>query len=388
MILGLLVTAAFARGDVAPIQVRAAEEAARYDLRNQILAVQIAPGVSVRDLSDQNPGALRVDQMVDAARPVGGLRWIERDVVQVQLQVPAAQLMERLAAIPPAERDPRVTPRELERLNRDWARRSFSATGQAIPPARLASLVTMVSAPNWQSVGPADRAATAQKAHSAAAVSIVDRGSAIQTEGRVTLADRFSVPEARRKLIDWASSLPATRVTLNSDRQMEVSLYVDKEGLGSQLQSMLPPELMNESKNREALAAGVAAMPVIMIGRAEVTAADAPHPRGGFSIPVIQRDQPINAEASSPLVQNRLRTARIAEAAARAALLEKLRALPLEDGRSLAQALEQDPPRMERLQTVADRARVYQVDYQADGSATVKVTVDPAELADELFSRR
>ena len=71
-------------------EVRAAEESARQQLRVAVMAMTVAPGVTVRSIADRRASTVAIEEIVAGAEQIGSPRWVESDVVQVKLQVPAS----------------------------------------------------------------------------------------------------------------------------------------------------------------------------------------------------------------------------------------------------------------------------------------------------------
>ncbi len=372
------------------VEVLAAQASARAELKGQLLASPVAPGVSVRSLIDNDP-SFPVEELLDTAEQIGGPRWVEKDIVQIRMQLPAARVVERLEAIPPEKRDPRLTPAAMQRLSQEWRTRSFQATGQAIPVSRIESLVGGVQTPHWQTVPQAARLDAAERARASAVGTIVSNTTNIRIGGPNETLEPALGPGSTEKLSAWAASLPATRVMLRDDRQVEVGVFVDKTGLGEQLRAVIRSDLASNSETLNAMDAGVRAMPTIVVGRAAVQIPE-DAPAGGAPV-VLQglpawASDPINAESSAPRSDSKLRTARVAERSAKVALRGVIEQLPLSQGLTLKQAASRDPRISAAIERAVERARVYQVDYNADGSAVVRVTLDPNELLDELTSSR
>ncbi len=372
------------------VEVRAASEAARADLRGQILAMPVAPGVSVGTLVQKDPGSVQVDDLVGAAERVGQPRWVEQDIVQVKMSVSAAKVVAQISAISVKLRDPRVTQKDVDRLNREWSRRSFSGTGQAIPAARLADVVTSINSVSWRDVSAEARVDAATRARANVTGTIVDKTAAIEVTSNQAVGGSFLLADGRQKLTTWAAGLPATRVTLRDDRQVEIAVYVDKDGLGKQVRQVATTELTSQPDKLQALDVGIARLPNIIVGRASVASsaeASTQLRRPAIvlrGVPAWGGD-PINAEATSaPVGKSRLRTARAAEQKATDALQRLVLQLKLDDQTTLDQAASKDARITDAIGRAIARARTYQVDYNPDGSATVRMTLDPNDLIDEL----
>lgn len=377
------------------VEVKAAIEAARAELRGQILAMPVAPGVSVAELVQNDPGAVKIDDLVSTAERVGQPRWVEKDIVQVKMSLPASKVLEQVNAIPVKSRDPRVTQKDVDRFNREWSRRSFSSTGQAIPASRLNEVVTSITSVSWRDVSESARIEAANRARATATSSIVEKTGAIRVTSDQAVGAAYLLEDGRKKLTSWADGLPATRVMLRDDRQVEVAVYVDKDELGKQVRQAATTELTSQPDKLAALDVGISRMPSIVVGRASVaSSAEAPTLMRGPAVvfrgmPAWASGDAITAEASATSVNgSRLRTARAAEQKASEALQKKVLELKLDGTTTINQAGDKDARIADAVTRAIGRARTYQVDYNPDGSATVRLSLDPNDLIDELTTSR
>ncbi|HEX8339773.1 MAG TPA: hypothetical protein VF624_02585 [Tepidisphaeraceae bacterium] len=365
-------------------EVRAAEESARQQLRGQVMALTVAPGLTVRSIADRQASAVGVDEIVAGAQQVGGPRWVDSDIVQVKMQVPATAVLKKLTDAPADVRDPRVTPGVLQRLAREWAGRQVQASGQAVPAEKIAAAVAASPSDDWADVPGDRRIDAARRAQASAAQGIVAAGGAIRVGPNETLGQSWDAGAAKA-VADWAMTLPATRVLLRDDRQVEIGLFVDKPGYSSQLLGTLPADRREAVAVGKAIAAGVTAMPTVFVGRASVVAA-APSVRpvlAGRASPA-WAGRLLTADATAPGGPDRLRTARTAETAAARSLRAVIDALPLDESNTIGQVAKRDPAVDEAVNRALTRARPYQVDYHADGSVTLRLSLDSIEVVDAL----
>lgn len=97
-------------------------------------------------------------------------------------------------------------------------------------------------------------------------------------------------------------------------------------------------------------------------------------------------DDLIAASADAPPSGSQLRTARVAEQQARKQLADQLKKLPLEKG-TVGDRLAADADAAARFNTVIAAARIAGVDYRADGSAQVRLTVPGDRVWQSLVGR-
>ncbi|GIW77128.1 MAG: hypothetical protein KatS3mg104_2191 [Phycisphaerae bacterium] len=363
--------------------VQAAWAAARSELNREISSATLKPGLTVAKLQEGLKGFSFAD-VVENAQQIGPPRWVDQNLVQVRLQVPAGQVLECITRLPDDQVRVYLSPSELARLKREWKTRTFQAIGQAIPASRLESLLTTIQTPDWREISPVLRVEAAQKARGWAVGKLVHLTEQIRIGPDQTI-EQLLVPDGKDRLWTWAYTLPATSVQLKEDRQVEIGLYVDHEGLEQQVRQSVEQGALSTSESLSALSAGVRTIPTILTGRArvEMPVSRVSIPDWGAEIPLWVND-PIVAEGSSRLGESRLKTARQAERIARNRLRERIEQLEITPGQTLRQAVTSDPRVRQSIDRAVEQARVYQVDYAADGSVTVRVTLDPNELLDEL----
>lgn len=363
--------------------VQAAWAAARSELNREISSATLKPGLTVAQLQEGLKGFSFAD-VVENAQQIGPPRWVDQNLVQVRLQVPAGQVLECITRLPDDQVRVYLGPSELARLKREWKTRTFQAIGQAIPASRLESLLTTIQTPDWREISPVLRTEAAQKAREGAVGKLVHLTGQIRIGPDKTI-EQLLVPDGKDRLRTWAYTLPATSVQLKEDRQVEIGLYVDHEGLEQQVRQSVEQGGLSTTESLSALSAGVRTIPTILTGRArlEMPVSRVFIPDWGAVIPLWVND-PIVAEGSSRPVESRLKTARQAERIARNRLRERIEQLEMTPGQTLRQSVTSDPRVRQSIDRAVEQARVYQVDYAADGSVTVRVTLDPNELLDEL----
>ena len=330
------------------------------------------------------PG-IDVDGLLNSAEQIGQPRWVGDDVVQVALRLPMSTLVERVRAAGMAGG---LRKDQLERFARLWDGRSLQGSGQAIPANRVASVVMTLQPAAWQDVSGDARIDAANRARQDASQTIVSESAAIPVGDRQTAADYFASPDARNRLATWADTMPATRVVLSDQRELQMNVYLDKQSLGEVLRSQLSPSITSQSDKTQSIDARIAALPEVVVGRASVASPRVGPPRAAVSfrsIPSWANDT-FTAEGKSPASGGLLHTARRAESMARETLHAKLIALPLNDGTVIAQS--KDAAVQSAIQAAVERARVYQTDYNPDGSAAVRITLDGGELVDQLARPR
>jgi len=363
------------------LEVDAALSVARADLRSQVLAVPVAPNVTIRSLNATKP-LIDVDGVLSGAQLVGQPRWIGDDIVQVAMRLPASSFIEKVRVAGLAaglQKD------VMERFARQWEGRSLQGLGQAIPASHVASVVTTLRPTAWASIPDQQRLDAATRARANASGTIVDQASSIPVgPNNSTAAANFTSPDSRSRLVAWADTMPATRVVMTDQREMQLSVYLDKQGLSDVLQAQLSPSITSQSEKTQAIHDKVFSMPDVVVGRASVQLPPTPMPRALVAL----RQAPswagetFTAEGKSASGGSALHAARRAETAAREALRKQIIALKLEDGQTVGEATAKLGDRS--VNAAVDQARVYQTQYNPDGSAVVRVTLDGNELLEIL----
>lgn len=376
--------AARAGEDAERLQARAAEEAAREDLRGQVLATTIdAQGLTIRVLSDRAGSVDAVERAVSTADQLGGPRWIDGDTCQVKLRLSGGRVGDVIQALDRSMRLPATL-----------ADRTFVATGSSIRADRVNRFIPSDLPPAWRDISESDRDAAVFKARDAAAAAVEKRCRAIALAGFATEVVSTSKPVASgpKAMLDgtdrggvdlraFVSGLPVTRVNLKDDGQVEVALFVDRVGLTEHFSNMAG----GAGARDENFAEKIRSLPAVVIGRSAVdlTPATAVPAAGQLALPARPpawlRD-PITAEFVAPFTQNKLRTARRAEAAAVGVLRARVEALAFNDTLSLGQAAVADARYRDALDRAIGQARAFKVDYRGDGSVAVSVTIDANEL--------
>jgi hypothetical protein len=92
----------------------------------------------------------------------------------------------------------------------------------------------------------------------------------------------------------------------------------------------------------------------------------------------------LEADGTATAKNSPLLAARAAQAEAQRQLRQKVEALPLNEQQTIAQAAKQDPRLAEAVARVIAGTRASKVDYQPDGSARVRVSLQLSDLWDAI----
>lgn len=340
-------------------QVHAATLAARQRLADDLAAEALdhAGGVTVGSFFKTMRAVNRLNQLVAAAEPVGGVRWVDDQTCQVRVELQAGLVAETILSL--ALADPNRTPIPYARLEsrlRDWHRRSFSATGGSVTVDRAVGLADATAA--WRGVSPAARREALLSAR-------VDAGRRA-VESLANVDPQLTDDDARRDaLLAWATEQPLTGVRFGDDQTVEVTMTVP------------PPPDAARPPNAET---DPVTQAIRVTGRARAVG-DAPERGSATRRPPLRTpdwvSELIEAGATADPVEGRpaLKTARAAERAASDALRGRIERLSWEGG-TLADAAGADNAVARALDRAVAAARVVRVDYRADGSVAVRLMVD------------
>lgn len=385
---------AVAQEDVRSPQVSAATAEAIDGLRREVLAAQIAPGVTVQNLIDRVGGGEQLDKSLRTARLVGGTRWLDDQTAQVQLVVGGGDIAKVLAKL--VHDNPGKSPIPPDRVDRElggWSERTFSALGTSTSAADIERLRPPAADRAWWGVSDAARKSALVTARDNAVNHVIDSLRPIQFDTGQTLDQALAVPEVRDAVRDWLGNRPIKSVQFDEDLAVRLSLAVQPEDLWHVLKSAL------SRQSRVAVATGQAGWDRL---QEQVVARAAPATGVGVIEPgrdappatLIPREPPdwavrqADAQAISPAHGSKLHTARAAEALALEKLRAQINSLPLGTRSTLGDVARNNPRIEEAISKALGRARPYKVDYGSNGSVTVHMSLNLSDLWSELANQQ
>ena len=367
---------------------RAARQAAVQILIDQIAPARITPGLSVGQFLDQVGGWQQFRADLIRADAIGGARWPSPQVCQVRLEITGTEIVADLAniAVASGERSP-IGPSDLVVVANDLSLRSFTATGTSIA-AGIAPLPPPDSP--WNAVPAIQRQSMVRLAAQNASQNVVESIAGIPLNPWQTVGDALTQWRIRDQIGQWLDNRPITAVEYLYGDNHRLAVRVTLAASGSQVCDMLR-SAMNAANPGPFTASpqpidwGQVRDQIIRRADPPVGIADLPNtlPPPAAAAIVMPQQPPdwtantIEATGVSALVVNPLRTARAAESDAQAALQQQVMSLPLSGGDTIGQAAARDP----RLQQIISRSiwldsHVENSDYHADGSVTVRVSLD------------
>jgi hypothetical protein len=325
------------------------------------------------------------------AQQIGGPRWIDSQTCQIRLDIPATTVRGELRQI--ASDNPKTTPVSPDELSSDlksWDARVFSATGTST--GSIDQIRPPVGSIVWRNATPNEVRQDVTAARQDAANHILDSIRSVRLARGKTIGDAMGIDSIQRDMNDWIISQPITQVTFRDDHQVEVMLAVSAVSLAEKLRSVLSGRsdlpLPGDEKAWSAVADGIARQmsPPVGRGGALVSARGQANQPAGLPDPppdwiFRQLDASASASGDTPL-----QAARAAEVAATGDLRRQILQLPIAPGRTIKDLTAANPKFAAAVdRTLARSAHVYSVDYQPDGSASVRISLDLQDLWQMLW---
>jgi hypothetical protein len=415
---GLLGIALLAGGAGAQVnshdaEIVAATEQAADNLYQSLRVEPIAPRLTIADLLTRDDGDQSLIQLLRSAQLVGGPRWISASYCQVRIQISGdaiAKSLEQSAAAraaalgaPLASIDARLSM---------WNGRVFSSTGASACGDAVLDLLPSPDNDAWATVPTAQRVAAIAAARAGAADVVLSSVAPVPLADGVTLGDALqwsaAAPNANPQaiatansttgptgdatcvsVVQWLEGRPVIRVDFESDRVVDVKLFVDGADLASELQTSLKANATGPLPVDDAgwsnFTRAVIAHMAQPLGRAAVSAPQTPSaPPSWTSAPPAWIGRSLTAQAAAPAGAPQLIAARQSEDLAMVQLQTRVRALPLYPHTTIGQAVDHDPKLAAALARAMQRAQVYQANYRDDGTVLVAVALDLRGVWEEL----
>ena len=407
--------------------VAAARQSAVDGLLRLVESERIDAGLTVGQLLDALPLSAQVAfaESLRSTPQIGGARFPTAGTVEVQLQAEGGLVLQTLVAlVREAEAASPVPADELERRLVGWRGRTFSANGgsassvigpelrvrpENLPPEwarvseearRSAFLQARENAVSQfiEAIRPIELSQDAsRRSQSTDAVDGIDQGEHAPLTIRTALEKEGVEHDAR----EWLSRRPLCQMKFAEGRYLEVKLAVEPADWVQQLRvSLSRPELglpdITE-QDWERVTATVARLLETegAVGKARVLESEPP--ASAALLPSRAPEwttQNLTVKASAAAVggggspaRRRLLTQQAAFEAAQVLLRSRLEALPLGDGQTLGDLANSSPPARDLLEAFVQGSRIAHTEYQADGSATVEISLAPQNLWHALQRR-
>jgi hypothetical protein len=398
LIISMLAVSPAVAADTQPAspQIAAALSDARDSLRTQVNGAVISRNITVGELLNRVGGQADLEQALNKAQQIGGIRWLDDQTAQLRIGIEGSDIARMVVAA--VDRAPAKSPLPSNVVRRSlarWPMRTFFGTGISTSSADLNRLSPPADDPAWAAVRHEDCHAALSMARAAAVQHVIDSLRPIDLGPDRTLDLALVLPEVKQPLTAWLESRPVHAVEFHADRSVRVTLVVAPEDLWSNLHAALAKQTQVQMPRDDAgwdwLAKQVEARVAVATGTAVVVGANEAAPK---SVPIPAKAprwamQLAQDHASSPPRQDRLRTARAAEALALEKLRQRVMELPLTDGMTIGQAARIDPRIDQAVTKSVNRAKPYQVDYDSTGQVTtVHVSMNLADLWERLANVR
>lgn len=334
-------------------QVESARVAAEARLMELIEREPLGRGVAVGDFLSQLGASDGLSGLLPMARTVGGIRWIDEQTCQVRVELPGDKVGQYLLDLALAQPNRVALPYgTLETRVSQWKRRSFSATGSSLAWERAQVLPPPAWMAGWRSVDDSGRRAALLAAR--------------EEVRRMLLEERLmpaSDDEQGRQNGESVELLSVSAVQFHEDRSVEVAFAVSS--------------VNGEGRPTPRILTGRARVPSAGGATTQMAVIPAPPPRWVDSL--------LQATAESETRKTPLQTARAAQSAAELRLGEQITGLPLPDGTTIGAASAKDASLAAAVERAVGRARVSRIEYRADGSVFVQVSLAGDRLWREIM---
>jgi hypothetical protein len=398
LLAGLMAMFCLAAGPASDVarrdQVDAAQANAVQALHEEIGRMPLAQGLTVQDFLDQTCSSDELDKTLHRAQLVGGPRWLDEQTCQVRLEISGAHVantLSRIATIK-AKKSP-ISSDQLQFILRDWNNRTFAATGSSTGSAAVEDAAPMAAIDPWASVDETARRQSVIQARENAIGRVIESIRPIEWSTGKTVGELLSANDGalERAMVDYLTARPVTAVVFQDDMTVKLTMAnpgpeffaAFRDAASAQKNLPLPADEETWGRLRDRMLQQLA--PAEGVGRLPDEKGIPSHPATMvLSTPPDWVDRQLDAEGNAQPAGSKLRAARNAEIDARAKLEAQIQNLKLTDQQTLEQAAKQNPLIRDAVVRALRRARIYKSDYFADGSVTVRMSMDLRDLWEEL----
>jgi hypothetical protein len=231
-------------------RMAAALSTANANLREQVLHAPLGESLHVSDFLNRPDDLTDLDAALQSAQPVGGTRWIDNEICQVRLEVPASRVSDLLLKIAddPA-RQPVLSAVQIRSFISQWKRARFCAGGSNEPisagATTLPTTVLPLTPPDWvdqqlqaqgSARGEGSRLKLARAAEARAAADLRDQLLKLHVDDRTTLADAAKNDLLLDKAIDRSLLQAKTyHVDYHADGSVSVRVSLDLQDAWDEL---------------------------------------------------------------------------------------------------------------------------------------------------------
>jgi hypothetical protein len=365
-------------------------------LRDDVASARIDSRVTVADFLRDTNGNDELLKTLERAEQIGGARFSsDGGACEIQLQISGDRVARALVSI--AASHPNKSPIPADVMGRmliGWQNRDFTDVGSSISGAKV-QFVRPPSTPDdaWGDVSDEARKQAVDAARDDAVHKEINAIRSIPLAAGRTIGDELSVAPFNDTIASWLASRPVRRVRFQPDHEVELTLSTPPsefcdEVLAAAKDAYLPlPDPVGEAALREKFSY----LPAVSKGLAAASAAAPTTALFAIDLPSQPpswTEQPLMAEGTSAARGSKLKTARIAESASIDALRTTIFTLPLNNTLTIGDAVKKSPVIARAVDRCLDRARPYKVDYRADGSVSVKSSLNPRDLWAEISDQQ
>lgn len=377
-------------------QIDAATTDAVTKLMADISTVQLTDQLSIGALVAQTDSRDAFRAVVRQANQIGGVRWLDGQTAQVQLEIGGDQIEAEVRRLVRIHSDKlKVTAAELEPALVQLARKTFVATGSSTTVAVIEN-VKPAGQDAWVGVDEESRRAAIAAAKDQAVDSVLDSIRDVRLSDGRTMGSLLSASDStvRLRLREHLATRPVTSVKFHESREVEVTLSAPPVETFAVIRNAL---IETGSANltdaewdrlrREFLEDISAATGRGVIPRAEMALPIQPQVELPQQPPIWVGDM-LDVQGTAEPTETKLKTARAAERQALADLRAQVLELPLTPDLKIGEAASKDPDIAAAVDRAIARARTYKSDYYADGRVVVRTSLDLRDVWEQLHQRQ
>jgi hypothetical protein len=384
-----------ATGNAARAAVNAATSNAIERLRDDVGAARITRDLTVDQFVRQTDSDAELKQVLRRAQQIGGPRWSDDDgLCQVQVEIAGDRVADALVRV--AEAKPDRSPihaEELARALKPWRERSFSATGKSSSYLRV-QRIKPYPQHRWEGVNDDLRERALRAAQEDAGRRALDSVRGVLLAPGLTVGDALAKPEVAQHMNQWFERRPIKTVSFNENLQVDLTLGAPADETFDELLGAMGPQAPQDAQALDRARAEFVSRMADPVGRASVARESVQSRPEEIDLPQQAPEwvnRQLDAEGVAPAVPKGARALARVNAAQDDAvrnLRAKIGALPLAEGMTIDDAAKRDPRIARALDRAMLRARMFKVDYDADGGVTVRTTIDAEDVWDEITAVR
>ena len=383
--------------DAARAAVNAATSNAIERLRDDVGAARITRDLTVDQFVQQTDSDAELKQVLRRAQQIGGPRWSDDDgLCQVQVEIAGDRVADALVRVAQSKQDRSpIRSEELARELKPWRERSFSATGKSSSYLRV-QRIKPYPQHRWEGVDDGLRERALRAAQEDAGRRAMESVRNVLLAPGLTVGDALAKPEVAQRMNQWFERRPIKTVSFNENLQVDLTLGAPADETFDELLGALGTQAPQDAQALERARAEFVSRMAEPVGRASVARESVQSRPQEIEVPQqapewVNRQLDAEGIAPAPPQQKGARAlARVTAAQDDAIrnLRAQIGALPLSEGLTIDEAAKKDPRIVRALDRAMLRARLFKVDYGAEGGVTVRMTIDAQDVWDEITAVR